>query len=215
MGTDPDNADQPDALDEQFDPEFYRDVFAEWLDPSSDLNGEAALGRVFDRILERGGHLTPPTTDEEGNPLPRLDVDSPPAEPPEDPLLRVGYALLAHLPLNWESAILEIAGAADDVRTLATVRVHGDSPSVSDTRFFTDLTELCLALRQSTYEPGRGAWYNAFIMLVRDGTIKAAHYDFDLPPFGAWGPREVALVLRDHELYPRDPEQLPDWHPAR
>jgi hypothetical protein len=214
MSTNQDNVDQPDGPNEQFDRELLRELLLEWLDSSSGLTVRDAFGEL-ERILKRGGFVTPPPMDEEGNPLPRLDVDNPPAEPPEDPLLRVGYALLAHLPEHWENVFFQCSGAADDVRTHAMVHVPGERPSPRSTHFFTDLTEPCLALRQSTYEPGRGAWYNAFIMLVRDGTIKAAHYDFDLPPFGAWGPREVALVLRDHELYPRDPEQLPDWHPAR
>ncbi|WP_166353978.1 hypothetical protein [Phytoactinopolyspora limicola] len=76
----------------------------------------------------------------------------------------------------------------------------------------------CLELRRSMYQAdrpgGRGAWYNAIIRMRRDGLI-APLYDFSQPPFGHWGPREVDLVRRDQELYPRDPGQLPAWHPAR
>lgn len=36
-----------------------------------------------------------------------------------------------------------------------------------------------------------------------------------LPDVGVWGPDEVELLRRDQELYPRAPEWLPPWHPAR
>lgn len=211
MGVDPENADQPDEPDEQFDPELVREMLLEWANSPPDENDAAWLSRVFDRIGERGGSFTPPTTDNEGNPLPRLDLDSPPAAP-EDPLLRVGYTLVTNLPEHWDFVMLQVTGAADDVRTAAMVRVPGGDP-MSD-MFFADLIEPCSALRRAMYEPGRGAWYNAMIALYRDGTLYP-NYDHIGRPFGCWGPREVDLVLRDHELYPRDPEQLPPWHPAR
>lgn len=209
MSTDPGNTEQSGRPDRQSNHEFAREILSEFLNSSTDVTVEG----VFDRILERGGFHTPPTTDEEGNPLPRLDLDNPPATP-DDPLLRVAYALVAKLPEQWENVTLQVTGAADDIRTVAVVRVQGDRPSLNNLYFFTDLAEPCLALRQSTYEPGRGAWYYAFIQLFRDGTIDKT-YNYVTPPFGAWGHREVDLVLRDHELYPRDPDRLPPWHPAR
>lgn len=212
MSGDPGSADQPDRPNEQIDPELVREMMLEWANAPPEEDEGTWLGRFFGRIVERY-EPPPPTTDEQGNPLPRLDVDDPPSVP-DDPLLRVGYALLARLPEDWESATLQITGAADDVRTSVMVRVRGDFPSFNNLRFFTDLTEPCLALRQATYEPGKGAWHRAVISLYRDGTIHPS-YNYVTPPFGAWGRREVDLVRRDHELYPRDPEQLPSWHPAR
>lgn len=144
----------------------------------------------------------------------RLEIDNPPTVV-KAPLSRVGYALLPQLPARWENVLLTVTSAADEVRTAAIVRGDADDPLDSHFRFFSDLEEPSLMLRRSMYEPdGRGAWYNAQIRVFRDGTIDAA-YDFATPPFGCWGPREVALVIRDQELYPRDAERLPDWHPSR
>lgn len=210
MSTDPESVDRPDTPDEQIDPERAREMLLEWAKSPPSENDAAFISSVFDGI-KRSRASTPPT-DEDGNPLPRLDMDSPPSAS-DDPLLRVGYALLAHLPERWDYVMLQATGAADDLRTVVMVRVPGRDPGMG-IMFVTDLIEPCLALRQATYEPGRGAWYNAMIALYPDGTIRPI-YDYTMPPFGDWGPRELDLVLRDHELYPRDPEQLPPWHPAR
>ncbi|AYY13920.1 hypothetical protein EF847_15665 [Actinobacteria bacterium YIM 96077] len=159
------------------------------------------------------------TTDEYGNPLPQLNLDERPRET-DDALSRIGYALLAQLPERWETAILEMAVAADDVRATAIVKVQDSDDASYAVRFFfpdvePDLAAACVELRRSMYEPhGHGAWYNIQIKLNRDGTIVPS-YDFSNPPFVLWGPNEVDLVRRDHELYPRDPELLPAWHPSR
>lgn len=201
MGTDPDDADLPDQPDEA-------DGLAD-LDVSPELREE--LHRFSERMLALVSE--PPAEDEHGNPLPRLDIENPPAST-DDPLLRVGYALLANLPEQWASAMLQVDVAADEVRTKTLVFGEGaEAPGRS--YFFSDLAESCMALRRSFYEPdGRGAWYHATIQLYRSGAIRV-HYSYDSPPFGPWGPREVELMLRDQELYPRDPENLPPWHPAR
>lgn len=166
-------------------------------------------------LTEHGEHV-PETTDKQGNPLPRLNLDDPdPAT--DDPLLRVGYTLLAQLPEHWESAMLNVTAAADEARTFVVVvrRPAVDSEPPETTFYLPGVAEACSALRRATYEAdGRGAWYNAHIRLDPNGTLVPL-YDYDTPPFGYWGPNEVDLVRRDHELYPRDPELLPDWHPAR
>lgn len=200
MGADPDNADLPDRADALAD-----------LDVSPELRAE--LLRFSERMLALVNE--PPAEDEHGNPLPRLDIESPPTAAPEDPLLRVGYALLARLPEDWASVMLQVDAAADEVRTKTLV--FGEDPEAPGRPyFFTDLAEPCLTLRRATYEgdDGRGAWYHAMIRLYRDGAIHVI-YSYESAPFGPWGPWEVELVRRDHELYPRDPENLPRWHPAR
>lgn len=157
----------------------------------------------------------PQTTDEHGNPLPRLNLDDPDLAT-DDPLLKVGYALLAQLPEPWEFAMLNVTAAADEARTFVVVRrPASDAEPFETTLYLPGLAEACSELRRATYETdGRGAWYNAHIQLRRNGTMVPV-YDFNTAPFGFWGPNEVDLVRRDHELYPRDPELLPDWHPAR
>ena len=199
MGTDPHNADQPDEVDPLGE-----------LDLSPELREE--LKRFSERMLALVSE--PPAEDQHGSPLPRLDMENPPATPPEDPLLQVGYALLARLPEHWASAMLQVDVAADEVRT-KTMVFGDDVDAPARPYFFSDLAASCLALRRATYEPdGQGAWFHGMIWLYRNGAIRVI-YSRDSPPFGAWGPREVELLLRDQELYPRDPEHLPPWHPSR
>lgn len=202
MGSDPDDAELPAGAEDLADlvsPEL-RDEFL----------------KVMQRLAARSN--APRTEDEHGNPLPQLDLENPPATPPDDPLLRVGYALLDKLPERWDWAMLQVDAAADEVRTLVMVYVEDEcppDPPGSGIHFFLDLAEPCLTLRRSMYKPdGQGAWYHAVIKLDRDGRLQLIFQPDVAPPFGTWGPREVELLLRDQELYPRDPEHLPPWHPA-
>ncbi|PSL02823.1 hypothetical protein CLV30_109131 [Haloactinopolyspora alba] len=191
MSTDPDNDDVDDDLANKSDAELQTELL---------------------RRMKRAGDSARVRHDQ----VFQLDMDNLSAAP-DDPLLQIGYALVPQLPGHWDDVLLDLTSAADDVRTMAMVRMQeeGDEPPDNRIHFFSDLTEPALALRRSTYEPnGRGAWYTAMIRLARDGTI-TAKFEFDLPPFGLWGPNEVALVSRDQELYPRDPARLPRWHPAR
>lgn len=155
------------------------------------------------------------TTDDDGNPYPRLDLDgAPPAT--DDPLLRVGYALFAELADEWEYALLMAHAAADDVRTQVMIRRPADDfATFQHLLYLPDVAGACAALRHSMYEPGgKGTWYAVTVKLKRNGVL-VPHYDYEGPPFIPWGPGEVELLRRDQELYPRDPAQLPDWHPAR
>lgn len=188
--------------------------------PDGERVSEAEVIELMrDTVRQAGQVYVPPSTDEHGDPLPRLRLDDPPATV-DDPLLRVGYALLAQLQLSegWKLVVFQVTAAADEIRTFVLVHGQDDASPESLYRFpdvVPGLAEACLALRRSTYEPdGRGAWYNAHMRLYPDGTI-VPRYDFSLPPFGCWGPRETELVRRDQELYPRDPERLPAWHPSR
>ncbi|MGW5191961.1 immunity protein YezG family protein [Kribbella sp. NPDC004138] len=67
-------------------------------------------------------------------------------------------------------------------------------------------------LRKEMYQPGKGAWYNATITLTRSGRL-TADFDYDTPPFE--GDADPDLLIEDHRLFPRDPEHLPTWHPAK
>lgn len=205
MSTDPDNPDLPDGL-----AQAPADTSDERVDALADVSDEDLRAALLKR-LQRAGDDEPRAR---GDQVHQLEMDHPPAAP-DEPLLHIGYALLPQLPEHWKDVFLDVTSAADEVRTLAIVRMHEDEPLDSRFHFFSDLAEPSLALRRSTYEPdGCGAWYNAMIRLSQDGAIDA-NFDFERPPFGCWGPNEAALVLRDQELYPRDPARLPPWHPAR
>lgn len=164
-------------------------------------------------ILKHERERAARTTDEHGDPLPRLDLDDPRAAR-DDPLLGVGYALLGELPEGWESATLSASAAADEVRTTVMVRMPGDASFTHHLFYLPAVAEACSTLRRSLYDEDGRAWYGLVVRLERSGVMDPS-YDFDGPPFFQWGPREVGLVRRDQELYPRDPAQLPAWHPAR
>jgi hypothetical protein len=197
MGTDAEDVDPDARLADLSDPEFR------------------AYLKKFDKLVETArleGRM-PPAED-----VPRdvfqLDLEHPPTTT-QEPLQQIAYTLLSQLPQRWESVMLDVHAAADEVRYVGLVITQeADEPLDKRFRFFSGLTEPCLALRRATYDPhGQGVWYSAIIRLSPDGTGDAI-YNFTFPPFGCWGPHEQALVLRDQEMYPRDLEQLPDWHPA-
>jgi hypothetical protein len=79
------------------------------------------------------------------------------------------------------------------------------------------LAELC----EEMYAERTGTWYNATFHLSAGGDI-AGEFDYDNPPYGGLasddpaseGEADPGLLLEDHELYPRDDEHLPTWHPA-
>lgn len=123
------------------------------------------------------------TTDEDGNPLPRLDLDATTA--PGDPLLRVAYTLLGHLPDGWRYAILSASAAADDVRTSVTVKLEGDGPlTMRHLLYLPDVAAACAEQRRSRYEDGHDAWYSATFLLRRSGVVSTFYPDH--PPFGVW-----------------------------
>lgn len=172
------------------------------------------LGRTMRTALTDPQRLDPPpTTDKDGNPLARLDLERPPPST-DDPLVRLCYALLAELPEHWQKATLDVGGAANDIRMFVVVRMPGEGHHFRALHYLPAVAAAAGTLRRSMYEAGgRGTWYRALIQLYRDGTV-LPHYNFDDEPFLHWGPDEVELLRRDHELYPRDPEQLPPWHPV-
>ena len=154
---------------------------------------------------------------ERTDPPPRISLtDERPAT--DDPLLILGYALLDHLPDDWTSARLYVTSAAETVRTWVDVDTgHSDEPG-EEAFAVPEIAAECLALRKSMYEPGKGTWYNATITLEH----KSPHvgqlttrFDNERRPFVYWGPEEIELVHRDIELFPRDPDWMPEWHPLR
>jgi hypothetical protein len=176
--------------------------------------GDEELGRLLrEGTAAHERDVTAATTDEHGNPLPRLNIDDPQAMT-TDPLLRVGYALLAELPERWEAAVLSVTAAADEVRTNVLVRTPDKVSFELHMLYLPETAAACSELRRTMYEADGRVWYNAIIRLNSNGTL-VPNYDFQGPPFTYWGPREADLARRDQELYPRQPGDLPPWHPSR
>lgn len=62
-----------------------------------------------------------------------------------------------------------------------------------------------------------GTWYRATISVDENKQVTAS-FDYESKPYGEdeEGSAEVIdLLTQDHELFPRDLEHLPDWHPAK
>lgn len=151
------------------------------------------------------------------DPFPRISLtDQRPAT--DDPLLLLGYALLDHLPDDWRRAKLYVSSAAETVRTWVDVDTGHDDEPGEEHFAMPDIANECLALRKAMHDPEKGTWYRASITLE----YKAPHvgelttrFDNDSQPFVYWGLEEIELVRQDHELFPREVEELPDWHPLR
>ncbi|WP_166355403.1 hypothetical protein [Phytoactinopolyspora limicola] len=156
----------------------------------------------------------PPTFDDDGVPLPKLRFDDLGAAK-GDPLLATAAKLAEVLPERWKIAVFNLSGAADEVRSFAIVVDQG-KPSPVPIYLFVDAAAEGRTLRAATRrDDGGGAWCNALLRIYEDGTV-AAHYDYSSPPFGAYlGERELELLRRDQELYPRDRASLPSWHPSK
>jgi hypothetical protein len=186
------------------------------LGSSSAEADEAALrDLVHGLTLREHRRQAAQTTDQDGLPLPRLDLADP-HPVTDDPLLRVGYALRDRLAGDWLTATLMVSAAADEVRTWAMVTRPAAGPQqYGHLLYLPEIATAAAGWRRASYEPhGRGAWYGVTVRLNANGTL-VAELDYDGPPFLFWGPNEVDLLRRDHELYPRPPGRLPAWHPAR
>lgn len=75
----------------------------------------------------------------------------------------------------------------------------------------------CLDLRRVMYQPGSGTWYCATIQIDSGGKL-SANFDYDKKPYrpdqeGREDIREA--LMHDHEKFPRENANLPDWHPAK
>lgn len=112
---------------------------------------------------------------------------------------------------GWTHAELRITGVGGMSKT--TVRVTGPDGGVDGAiGLDEDGRTAARTLRKEMYQPGKGTWYNARIQLDSSGKLNA-EFDYDNRPFD--GDADDVLLMEDQRLFPRDPENLPDWHPAR
>lgn len=71
-------------------------------------------------------------------------------------------------------------------------------------------------LRQQMARPGTGSWYTAVLTLTNEGGRVGVDVDFDYDRRPEWdAPPPDSAYLDDQRQVPRDPDKLPDWHPAR
>ncbi|MGW4487019.1 hypothetical protein ACWEOE_24615 [Amycolatopsis sp. NPDC004368] len=65
------------------------------------------------------------------------------------------------------------------------------------------------ALRDDMYEPGRGTWFSATVVLRPDAEPQFSYHLDEDPNW--WPPLHPSAFTRDLEAYPRDDEHVPPW----
>lgn len=126
-------------------------------------------------------------------------------------LAAVGRSLARSGPDGWRELELKISGAGGMTSTSVSA-TRADGSIDQDCELDDDGDDAAADLRESMYQEGKGAWYNARLTLDSSGQLDAA-FDYDNPPFE--GDADSDLLLEDQRLFPRDEATLPDWHPAK
>ncbi|MFE2958729.1 antitoxin YezG family protein [Nocardia tengchongensis] len=119
----------------------------------------------------------------------------------------VGQALVGAVPQGWSQIRFEFRGTVQiDGGRLESIAEDGSSsrhsvPKVAMRQFD--------KLRAAMYEPGKGAWFTAKLLIDRTGAYKV-NFDYDAEP--DFNPQLTAgAYALDLEYYPRDPENIPMW----
>ncbi|PSL08120.1 hypothetical protein CLV30_10187 [Haloactinopolyspora alba] len=140
--------------------------------------------------------------------------------PDPSKLNAVGQAMVAAAPDGWRFLKLEVMAAGEMTDTGLEIETQ-DGSIDTDAVLELDGLDAVEELRADMYEPGKGTWYLATITIDENGEIKA-DFDYENAPFGgihdqtpSSGNADPELLLEDHKKFPRDPELLPEWHPAR
>lgn len=129
----------------------------------------------------------------------------------QDLLVTVAKSMARAAAPGWKRVELSITGV--EQMTSTEIRIIREDDSVAEPVGLShDGHDATAALRKEMYQPGKGTWYNAHLSLESSGKLNA-DFDYDNRPFD--GDVDDVLLLEDHRLFPRDPEHLPTWHPAR
>jgi len=126
-------------------------------------------------------------------------------------LTAVGRSLARSGPDRWRELELKISGAGGMTSTRVSA-TRADGSIDHDCELDDDGDDAAANLRESMYQEGKGAWYNARLTLDSSGQLDAV-FDYDSPPFE--GAADTDLLIEDQRLFPRDEAKLPDWHPAK
>ncbi|WP_154402779.1 hypothetical protein [Nocardioides speluncae] len=126
-------------------------------------------------------------------------------------LERIGKAMASSATDDWRMITLEFSA----VRSMSQseLRIESNDGRIDGSQLVADEgDEACEDLRAAMYQPGKGTWYNATFTITKDGNL-VSEFDYDNPPLE--GEAEDILLTDDQEGFPRNPENLPDWHPSR
>lgn len=126
-------------------------------------------------------------------------------------LTEIGAAMLRAAPPGWRVLRLSATGAAGMIGTDLEIDMEDGSMDASNTIERAGRIA-CNLLRAVMYQPGKGTWYNASFIVDPDSRIEA-EFDYDRRPFGEQATDD--LLQEDQEVYPRDNDLLPEWHPTK
>jgi hypothetical protein len=132
-------------------------------------------------------------------------------------LLRTIYAAMGRAaPEGWEKVRLIAVG----IGASTGFRNASFSKSGSRTSLGLDAqgTAACAKLREIMFHERKGTWYTA-TFTVEAARKCYAEYDYDSAPLNADFAEALADIraelIDDQEMFPRDQEHLPEWHPSR
>ncbi|WP_109507117.1 hypothetical protein [Nocardioides speluncae] len=131
----------------------------------------------------------------------------------QDLIQAVGQGMLRAVQsvADWRRIELSLTGAGGMVE--ADLRVVSPDGEVDQSRGLDhDALDACGDLRDAMHQAGTGTWYNARFTVDRSGSLES-EFDYDNAPFD--GNIEPELLVNDHAEFPRDPANIPDWHPSK
>jgi len=134
-----------------------------------------------------------------------------------DNIEEIAQTVFDNVPVdNWNKVIVEASVLETYVELTATYYINdvkgksfdANYPEASETQM---LDNLFIALRKEVYalSPGKGAWYNAVLVVQEDGEFDMS-YDYDSKPNFEMEPDEEEYII-DNKEFPRDGGSTPGW----
>ncbi|QYN22896.1 hypothetical protein [Amycolatopsis sp. DSM 110486] len=119
----------------------------------------------------------------------------------------IATALGNAAPPGWAEIVLTVSATVVANDFALQVRMRDGSPGSMELP--APAKAAFRALRDEMYEPGRGTWFSAKVVLRPDSSPEFT-YDLDGDP-NWWPPLHPSAFTRDLEAYPRDDEHVPAW----
>ena len=129
-------------------------------------------------------------------------------------LQAIGADALRAAPDEWLQITINVSGAGSGTEIESSVLTpHGAQDLEMSINGDVALDDL----REAMYQEGTGTWYRATFTIDSAGQIEA-DFDYDAKPYDPMDEGQdyiTEMLLEDQDLYPRDQDHLPDWHPAK
>jgi hypothetical protein len=132
-------------------------------------------------------------------------------EQSQELLATIGQSMVRAAPPGWQELVLHATGAGRMTETTLDVRLANGS--VDTSHEVDDAGQnACHDLRKAMYQEGKGTWYNARFTIESSRQLYV-DFDYDGQPFD--GDAADELLEGDQQRFPRDRENLPEWHPSQ